>query len=258
MIPESDAIEEEEVVQPWNGYRRLIRYVLWFAEIVATVIVTCKTWEEGRDNSDCTELRWWILVFTSRLLLLIPLTHIALRMLQRGEQVPLRMKKMLIWLQYFTFFCFLMGQSWLYDSTCSESWLLEDYTLTLIIVTYVQLGFRIILLILFCFCFPCIYLLKRILRENRNVSKRMLRGLDTRKFSADSGDEKNPEEDPMCVICLLNYENGDELKILPCRHEYHSGCIDEWLGGHNRTCPTCRHDITVEFNEPSEIEVKSP
>ncbi|KAG0205919.1 hypothetical protein BGX28_002561 [Mortierella sp. GBA30] len=32
-----------------------------------------------------------------------------------------------------------------------------------------------------------------------------------------------------CVICLEDFEDETELRVLPCKHEYHVACIDNWL-----------------------------
>ncbi|EMR09777.1 hypothetical protein PNEG_01961 [Pneumocystis murina B123] len=44
-----------------------------------------------------------------------------------------------------------------------------------------------------------------------------------------------------CVICLNNYEIGEECRQLnKCKHFFHKACIDEWLMTGRNTCPTCR------------------
>jgi len=50
------------------------------------------------------------------------------------------------------------------------------------------------------------------------------------------------EED--CAVCLLPMKKGDEIRVLPCNHHYHSECIDLWLRRRSH-CPMCKIEINV-------------
>lgn len=52
-----------------------------------------------------------------------------------------------------------------------------------------------------------------------------------------------------CPICLIDFEEGDDLRVLPCEreHVYHQTCIDPWLLNVSSSCPLCRKD----FNAPA-------
>lgn len=51
------------------------------------------------------------------------------------------------------------------------------------------------------------------------------------------------EEAAQCYICLVEYEEGDCVRILPCNHEFHLTCVDKWLKEIHRVCPLCRGDV---------------
>ncbi|XP_068635361.1 uncharacterized protein [Aristolochia californica] len=51
------------------------------------------------------------------------------------------------------------------------------------------------------------------------------------------------EEAAQCYICLVEYEEGDCMRILPCHHDFHQPCIDKWLKEIHRVCPLCRRDV---------------
>lgn len=53
-----------------------------------------------------------------------------------------------------------------------------------------------------------------------------LRGVDTTK----------------CLVCQYSYEEGEELKIMPCKHAFHKECIDPWLEDHD-TCVACKQSL---------------
>lgn len=46
-----------------------------------------------------------------------------------------------------------------------------------------------------------------------------------------------------CHICLTEYEDGDQIRTLPCKHEFHLPCVDKWLKEVHRVCPLCRGDV---------------
>lgn len=51
-------------------------------------------------------------------------------------------------------------------------------------------------------------------------------------------------EDVTCVVCLGEFEEGEELRTLPeCKHSFHVHCIDMWLYSH-LNCPICRANAT--------------
>ncbi|XP_065864776.1 E3 ubiquitin-protein ligase At1g63170 [Euphorbia lathyris] len=61
-------------------------------------------------------------------------------------------------------------------------------------------------------------------------------------------------EDAECCICLSAYEDGSELRELPCHHHFHSTCIERWLYI-NATCPLCKFNILKTSNQSSSEEV---
>lgn len=50
--------------------------------------------------------------------------------------------------------------------------------------------------------------------------------LSTKRFSVEKLLENEAEE---CAICLEDYINGENLRVLPCRHDFHAFCVDAWL-----------------------------
>jgi len=45
-----------------------------------------------------------------------------------------------------------------------------------------------------------------------------------------------------CPVCQEDYNHGENLVRLPCKHEYHNDCVKPWLAKHN-SCPMCRQQI---------------
>ncbi|CEG36856.1 hypothetical protein L915_18630 [Plasmopara halstedii] len=66
-------------------------------------------------------------------------------------------------------------------------------------------------------------------KEDRVNSETTYRG------SADSDTET-------CPICLDDFEDGTDVKVLPCQHFFHINCINPWLEGRSGRCPLCKQD----------------
>ncbi|XP_071697511.1 uncharacterized protein [Rutidosis leptorrhynchoides] len=55
--------------------------------------------------------------------------------------------------------------------------------------------------------------------------------------------ESGPNYVQQCYICLVDYEEEDKIRVLPCQHEYHAACVDKWLKEVNGVCPVCRCNV---------------
>ena len=45
-----------------------------------------------------------------------------------------------------------------------------------------------------------------------------------------------------CTICMEEFHPGERVRILPCFHQYHVSCVDEWLH-HHPDCPICKFSL---------------
>eukprot|EP01018_Ginkgo_biloba_P012597 Gb_08354 [translate_table: standard] len=128
-----------------------------------------------------------------------------------------------------------------------------------------------------CCCLPCIIAILYAVADQEGASEEDISLLPKYKFRCIGGSEKiNGEksgpfggimsltcggessserdlspEDAECCICLSAYEDGIELRELPCSHHFHCACIDKWLRI-NATCPLCKYNIIKSSNNARE------
>ncbi|KAF9131296.1 hypothetical protein BGX30_013147 [Mortierella sp. GBA39] len=93
------------------------------------------------------------------------------------------------------------------------------------------------------------------IHPHSHEQRRRTRGSRRRKTRTKNGktltEAKKKEELPftnanaqtMCSICLAEYEVGEQVRTLPCYHQYHQGCIDPWLLNVAALCPICKRDL---------------
>lgn len=131
---------------------------------------------------------------------------------------------------------------------CSASSLMS-LILVQFIIQWCLAGLLMLAMCFSFFCFMCLYFFfpqalvsgERI----RGATHAQIAKLQEEKY--DPADSKVKEEDAMCAICLSPYEKNDKLRHLPCRHHFHSECIDQWLLK-NKSCPFCKRNIDQEDN----------
>ncbi|GAB2294051.1 hypothetical protein Dimus_028267 [Dionaea muscipula] len=93
-------------------------------------------------------------------------------------------------------------------------------------------------------------------RQSKGLSKHEISSLESFEYKSNKGrlfgkketekDQKTTEEEKTteCSICLMEFENGHQVTILPCVHQYHKDCINPWLID-NKICPICREEVKL-------------
>ncbi|XP_061364207.1 E3 ubiquitin-protein ligase At1g12760 isoform X3 [Gastrolobium bilobum] len=128
-----------------------------------------------------------------------------------------------------------------------------------------------------CCCLPCIIALLYAVADQEGASKEDIEQLSKFKFRRTESNEKlagstqgpvggimtechadSPiehvlsDEDAECCICLSAYDDGVELRQLPCGHHFHCACVDKWLYI-NATCPLCKYNILKTSSPGQEV-----
>ncbi|KAJ5105529.1 hypothetical protein NUU61_002876 [Penicillium alfredii] len=81
----------------------------------------------------------------------------------------------------------------------------------------------------------------------------------TENHTTTAASESRPEPVPdagnfSCPICTDDFTKGQDLRVLPCNHQFHPDCIDPWLVNVSGTCPLCR----IDLNPPKSEENAEP
>lgn len=158
---------------------------------------------------------------------------------------------------YAVFVSWLTGQALLGavgdNNTCTLVPYIEDTAWSIMVVSSISL--LAISAVLSTFFFVRRHSLRhrgsRLLsREPSGMNARDVHALPTLIFKAVGGAATGE----MCAICLEDYESGEKLRLLPCQHDFHVGCIDQWLLTRRRFCPICKQDASSAPVHPSATE----
>lgn len=198
------------------------------------------------------QIRTWVFVQAVCQLVAVPLSLLS-RYLVNSQQRARTTSTVLLALtsrlmNLFLFSWFIVGWVWLVASFngsyhCRSSFPLSWHTmLVFLAVEMVALFVAVVGLV-----FSCITLAARMLLLANGGALREAerqRGASVEEITEHSelrpyAPEMFPDaEDAKCVVCLGEYEAGDELRYLRCQHHFHKECVDEWLRRQG-SCPLC-------------------
>lgn len=60
----------------------------------------------------------------------------------------------------------------------------------------------------------------------RGLNKNEIDQLPSYRYKPENSEES---DQTLCVICMYEFEAKQNLRVLPCHHEFHARCIDKWL-----------------------------
>jgi hypothetical protein len=80
--------------------------------------------------------------------------------------------------------------------------------------------------------------------------------IDTIPRKIYSENDATDESEQCCPICLVDYADGDELRMLPCNHCLHISCLDAWLA-RNPSCPSCRYSLRELVDDRSMLQLRT-
>ncbi|KAK9872682.1 hypothetical protein WA026_018816, partial [Henosepilachna vigintioctopunctata] len=63
------------------------------------------------------------------------------------------------------------------------------------------------------------------LENAHGLSKQKIESLVSFKFNVD----RHKGNQTSCVVCMFEFEPSQLIRRLPCSHEFHAQCIDEWF-----------------------------
>ncbi|TKY65534.1 E3 ubiquitin-protein ligase [Spatholobus suberectus] len=166
------------------------------------------------------------------------------------------------------------GQSLTRDSPLLY-WLCITFLAFDVVIVLICVAIACLIGIAVCCCLPCILAILYVVADQEGATKEEIDQLpkykfriikefkkgDIEEFSRGIMTESDCEtatehvislEDAECCICLSAYDDGAELRELPCNHHFHCTCIDKWLLI-NATCPLCKFNILSTGNHHQEV-----
>ena len=59
----------------------------------------------------------------------------------------------------------------------------------------------------------------------------------------------------ICSVCKEEFQIGNEMLDLPCKHYFHKDCLMPWLNQHD-SCPVCRFELQTEDEDYEKMKIE--
>lgn len=236
-----------------DGAARFIKVVMRFGSAGGVLVsVTCfmfllMYWK--RCGVCDRPFRWWLMVHSILQLLQVPIRVVFLVRLGRAERLGSSIVECVTsvtsspaWrtsktVSFVTYAWFVLGVVWVMNAGQCDS-CPGIYTLMLAVI--LQALARIVVALVY---YRVLFLQAEAPAEQNKVEAADpadIQALPTLTYSEALFSEKNMS----CAVCLCEFEDGEQLRRLPCNHHFHRRCVDQWLR-RSKKCPLCMGAIDV-------------
>ncbi|KAJ1701884.1 hypothetical protein LUZ63_001663 [Rhynchospora breviuscula] len=127
------------------------------------------------------------------------------------------------------------------DGECCINSSYEETAGTVLVISFVSLVVIISVVATFLFARNCHLLRRAAYSRPNSVKKEAVELLPCYVYKSSGSNGKHVGE--TCAICLEEYKEGETLRVLPCKHEFHLECVDSWLTKWGTFCPVCKHEV---------------
>lgn len=228
--------------------------VTMLAGLISTGLIGCGVlsflsfwWEQcGTCNRP---LRWWLLIHTVFQLVQLPVRFVFLVRLQSVSndepEIQLCVRRVTCsaaWrtsktISMMTYMWFVLGIVWIINSAyCPECPGLYRLSIAVLFVSTSRL---LITLGFFYTMFPTNMQARDASKQPQPATQSLIDHLPIIRCTSDILPQYSGSP---CAVCLCDYEVGDTMRPLPCKHVFHHRCINKWLQ-RNGVCPLCMQNV---------------
>lgn len=124
-----------------------------------------------------------------------------------------------------------------------------DACLLMTIMGWITIAVAFSIVVYLWYMCICFWKLIRSASSDQRRVRRLIMALPVRRYKAleletcdGSEDDEGSSNTGTCAICISEFSAGEEVRVLPCEHEFCKQCIDPWIRqqGLRASCPLCK------------------